>query len=84
VWKITKINNETHEVTVTRTDGSLINFVVPSEHTVTSKSKLDYIKSRTDAHDLLPKPIIKKLPNYWKALSMAQAIIIILLILVKH
>ena len=51
MWRIVCINNTTHELTLTHTNGNNINLIIPEEHRTDSLSKNNYIKSQTVEYD---------------------------------
>jgi hypothetical protein len=54
-WRITKISNARHEVTVSHKDGTEHAFVIPEEHRESSDKKIFFIKSKIEEQDSLKK-----------------------------
>ena len=50
-WKITKIDNVSHKLTVKHEDGDELSIEIPLEHRKDHASKAAYIKMHTDARD---------------------------------
>ena len=55
MWKVSKINNSTHSVSMRHADGEVMSFVVPAEHAISSSIKMSYIKLQTDARSAVKK-----------------------------
>lgn len=54
-WKITKISNAKHEVTIEHKDGTEHAFVIPEEHRDNSDKKTAFIKSKMEEQAALKK-----------------------------
>jgi len=88
-WKITKINNGQHTVTLEdETDGEVMRLVIPAAHTKTSASKNEYVKSQTDARTAAKAAniVISSIKNInaLYGIAIAEAIVIITLILTRR
>lgn len=93
MWKVAEINNATHEVTMRHPDGELMHLVIPENNRNSAISKLSYLKSQTDARDVVKEveatkkladaKVIPAIKRPWRlyAIIVAEAIAIILLLL---
>lgn len=53
MWKISSINNATHEVSMRHLDGEVMSLVVPLEHAINPFAKTAWLKAQTDARDVV-------------------------------
>ena len=74
-WRITKINNLTHEVELTSATGTRINTVVPESHCKDHASHAEYLKSVIAKHET-PKAIALEIIQ-----QQYQLVIIIMLVI---
>ena len=55
MWRITKISNAKHEVTIEHKDGTEHAFVIPEEHRDSRDTKSDFIASKIKEQDAIKK-----------------------------
>lgn len=90
IWLITKINNATHRVTLTHSEGHSIDVTIPPEHTTDDAAKLAWLKAQTDAQDsplaaeTQPPAIDKKSNRRLIALGIACTVIALLILLARY
>ena len=97
MWRITKISNARHEVTITHKDGDEHAFVIPEEHRATSDTKGSFIvakmKEQTDIKKAaetkeikeLTKVVVakKRLPLPWILVAIQAAVMAAMFLLLK-
>lgn len=93
--KITRINNSTHEVSISY-NGDSTSFTIPEEHRSTNDLKTAYIRKQLDAWDakdrtvppiIVEKEVIKivvKRPIYLYLAIATQAVMIVALLMRGH
>jgi hypothetical protein len=85
MWKVQRINNELHTVTMRdTTDNEELDLLVPEQHRFPSQKKLEWVKTQTDARDVLKKKLNlgKKIAPYAAmAVILIEAVVIVLLML---
>jgi hypothetical protein len=83
MWKVSRINNSTHSVSLKHTDGEIMEMIVPAEHTKSSNTKMSYIKQKTDARSVIKdieyKQKIKLIAEHKKRIFRLYSMIFILL-----
>lgn len=86
MWKISSINNSTHEVTLSDDLGNELKTVVPLEHQISRDVKLAYITSLLESKNLEQK-LVKRLssisPKVLLTIILAEAVIIAILTLLR-